>query len=343
MKIQAFYRRYVDKGVHLDMWFERNRRPRLLACILIQSHMRRFLRSRFMAAVRAKKNRAALFIQRVYRGFRCRKRLRISWAARRIQRFMKTLHFFKFKDSVIMVMQLRIMARKQHRLATRIQRVYRGHSTRVWVFNKRLWHFICILSARRIQRCYRRAKARWSMVPHVYPGEEWARRQCARRLARMILELYLDRARRGELAALMQQSAPSVQRLVRGFLAKSGAKKMVFLRQSLRNWFRPQFAGQFMQRFLASKLTHFKQAGDPGAEPSRPFVFREKACIVRAHLPERHRNRFEVDYRVFEAALAAWYHSRGLPLVLSEMQSIKRKFRNPMVRRRCIVISLPVS
>ncbi len=119
---------------------------RFFACVLIQSQMRRFLRSKFMSACRLKYNAAALAIQRIMRGRKCRSVLKIAWAARRIQKFMKRLHFFKFKDAVIMIMQLRLMARKQHRLAGLIQRVFRGHSTRCWVFNKRLWNFICVVS-----------------------------------------------------------------------------------------------------------------------------------------------------------------------------------------------------
>ncbi len=180
------------------------RKRRYFACVLIQSVMRRFLQSRFMAECRRRYNGAALNLERVFRGYKCRMRLLIAWAARRIQKFMKKLHFFKFRDAVIMIMQLRLMARKQHLLATFIQRVFRGYSARTWVFNKRLWQFICVMSARRIQRFYRREHARRSLVPFKYPGEEWVRHRCAKKLSRMILELYLDRSRRGELAQLMQ-------------------------------------------------------------------------------------------------------------------------------------------
>ncbi len=46
-----------------------------------------------------------------------------------------------------------------------------------------------------------------------------------------------------------------MQKLVRGFLAKSGAKKMAFLRKSFRSWFRPQFAGEFLEGYLRSKVS----------------------------------------------------------------------------------------
>ncbi len=58
---------------------------------------------------------------------------------------------------------------------------------------------------------------------------------------------------------------------------------------------------------------------------------REKACFVRAFLPELMKTKYEVPQRVFEASLAMWYHSKNIPLVKSEMDAIRRKFRNPMV------------
>jgi hypothetical protein len=58
---------------------------------------------------------------------------------------------------------------------------------------------------------------------------------------------------------------------------------------------------------------------------------REKACFVRAFLPELIKTKYEVPQRVFEASLAMWYHSKNIPLVKSEMDAIRRKFRNPMV------------
>ena len=48
-----------------------------------------------------------------------------------------------------------------------------------------------------------------------------------------------------------------MQRLVRAFLAKAGSRKMAFLRKGLRMWFSPQYAGEFMESFLAAKVSTF--------------------------------------------------------------------------------------
>lgn len=216
--------------------------------------MRIFLRSKYMDACRARYNKAALVIERHYRGFWCRKILRIDWAARKIAKFMKKLHFLKFRDAVIMIMQLRLLAKKQHNLSTLIQRVWRGYSTRVWVFNQRLWNFVCLMSARKIQRFYKREKERRSRVQFKFPDEEAILRRCATKLSRMILELYLDRNRRMQLANAMSESAPEIQKVVRAFLAKSGTKKIRFLRKAMRSWFKPVFAGEFMEKLLNNKV-----------------------------------------------------------------------------------------
>lgn len=242
------------QNAHTEKWYEQRKIIRFKAAIKIQTHMRRFLRSKFMDAQRVRYNAAALVIERCWRGFWCRKLLNIDWAARKIAKFMKKLHFLKFRDAVIMIMQLRLLAKKQHSLSTLIQRVWRGYSTRVWVFNQRLWNFVCLMSARKIQRWYKREKERKSRVQFKFPTEAETLKRCATKLSRMILELWLDRNRRVLLANAMSESAPAIQKVIRAFLAKSGAQKMRFLRKQMRSWFKPLFAGEFMEKLLNNKV-----------------------------------------------------------------------------------------
>jgi hypothetical protein len=163
------------------------------------------------------------------------------------------------------------------------------------------------------------------------PSDEWARRQCAKKLARLILELYLDVARRKQLYALMSGSAPQIQRMVRGFLAQAGTRKMRYLRASLRSWVKPQFAIDFLQNTLNSKLFYWKSATAAAlAEVEKPSSRKVRASYVRQFLPEEKKLQFEVDYRSFDVALELWYKSIGIPLSKSEKSSIKRMFKNPM-------------
>ena len=63
-----------------------------------------------------------------------------------------------------------------------------------------------------------------------------------------------DRMKRRQLALMMQGSVPELQRLVRGFLARSGAKRLKFIRSALRKWCQPQYASEFRFRCMFSQL-----------------------------------------------------------------------------------------
>lgn len=309
------------------MKYMRAKYKRLLAVTRIQALARRYFGRCKVHALRLLYNTSARHIQRTYRGFKCRQRLRIDWAARRIAKFMKTLHFFKFKDAVIMIMQLRRMFKKRMAITILIQRVYRGYAGRQYVFKKRYWNIVSRSYAQRIQRCFRQYMIRRAIVPWKPPGEEWVLKQCAKKLSRMLLEMYLDRSRRRDLAQLMLTSAPELQRLVRGFLGRAGTKKMTFLRHAMRNWIAPRLAGEFMEKYLNSKIFYLN-AAPPAIKATEEST--EAVLHIRKFLPEEKRNRFETDFRSFDHAIEAWYKSENMILLKSEKDSLLRKFRNPM-------------
>jgi hypothetical protein len=226
-----------------------------------------------------------------------------------------------------MIMQLRRMFKKRMMLSILIQRIYRGHVGRRYVFNKRYWGIICRSYAQRIQRYYRKYLIRKRLVPWVPPGEAWVLKQCAKKLARMLLEMYLDRSRRRELVVLMHTCAPDMQRLVRGFLGRAGNKKMAFLRQAMRNWIAPRLAGEFMESYLNSKIFYLNKSM---VTMMPPPVHPPAILHIRAFLPEEKRNRYETDFRSFDPAIEAWYKAENMILLQSEKDSILRKFRNPM-------------
>jgi hypothetical protein len=242
IRIQSCFRMYRVKKIHLELKDKKTPKLRMEAAITIQTQMRRFLETRYMKEKRKLYNFSCTQIQRIFRGWSTRQELRRQWAARRIQKFMKLLHFLKFRDTVIMVMQLRRLFQHRVKTACYLQRILRGYSARLFVFNKRFYNIISRVSAKKIQRWYRFHHERRNRKPWVPPSEEWARKQCAKKLSRMILELYLNSKRRKQLLVTMNKSAPEVQRLVRGFLAKQGRKKLSFLRNALRNWMKPEFA-----------------------------------------------------------------------------------------------------
>ena len=323
--IQRVYRGYRFRKTHLLLRYQKAIPKRRAAAIVIQAQMRRFLRTKFMQERRRIMNVAGNRIQKIFRGWACRRRLKKNWAARRIVKLMKKLHLFKFKDLVIMVIQLKRMFKRRADAALLLQRFFRGFRVRNSIFRNRLWEFIMKRSARLLQRFLRKAMDRIRRSRLRKYGESWALEQCAKKLSRMILEMYLDRMRRRELFAIMNKSAPEIQRLVRGFLAKAGAKKMSYLRNSFRSWLQPKFAVDFLQRTLNNKIFYLKTA-QVGVQ--RAFV--EKPQYVRLFLKDDLKKKFEVDYRSFDSALDLWYKSIGMPLSKSERELIKKTFKNPM-------------
>lgn len=326
-RIQAWYRGCMSRKIHVNIRYIRFKYVRLVAAVKIQALARRYFGACKVHARRLLFKESATHLQRTWRGYWRRKQLRIDWAARRLAKFMKLLHFFRFKDAVIMIMQLRRMFKRRVQLTLRIQRVARGFAGRRFVFHKRYWNLVRRAFAKKIQRAFRQYLIRRAEVPWVPPREEVILARCAKRLSRMLLEMFLDKERRKDLARLMHGSAPAMQRLVRGFLGRAGTKKMAFLRGALRHWVQPRLAGEFMEKFLNSRMYFAKQPiALVKAEEERPV----NPHHIRRFLPEEKRERFEVDFRSFDPAIEGWYKSKNMILLKSEKDALLRKFRNPM-------------
>jgi hypothetical protein len=326
-RIQAWFRGCRCRRIHVNIKYMQDVYRRLCAAVKIQSLARRYMASCAVTALKLKYKTSATHIERWWRGYKCRRILKIDWAARRIAKFMKRLFFFKFKDSVIMIMQLRRIFKRRVMLAVKIQRVYRGHSARIFVFNKRYWNIVQRTYCQKIQKAFRQFMVRRSYVPWNPPGEDWALSQCAKKLSRMILELYRDKDRRHDLARLMHASAPAVQRLIRGFLGRAGTKKMAFLRAAMRSWLQPRLAGEFMEKYLNSRMYFQKNL--------QVVEVKEEERVhnphhIRQFLPEEKRESFEVDFRSFDPAIDLWYKSKNMILLQSEKDALMRKFKNPM-------------
>jgi hypothetical protein len=250
IRIQSTYRMYRERNIHLLLKDEKMKQIRFIASIVIQTQIRRFLFTKYMRQKRKLYNDCATMIQRIYRGYFCRCSLRIDWAAKRLTKFMKLLHFFKFRDTVIMVMQLRRLFLHRNNAAIEIQRIVRGFEGRLFVFRKCYYEILSFHSLRKIQRWYRYHHERRNRKPWNPPSEEWALKQCSKKLSRLLCEVYLDSKRRKNLMMTMNDSAPEIQRLIRGFLGKKGKSKLSYLRNAFRSWMKPYYAIDFMKQFL---------------------------------------------------------------------------------------------
>jgi IQ calmodulin-binding motif len=211
-------------------------KKRLRATIVIQSRMRVFLAGKHVEQRRELFNKSALIIQRYYRGFRCRMTAYVNWAKRRIFAFMKRLRYLKFKDIAIMVMQIRLTFLRRLKAVTLIQKMVRGLLGRKSVFRYRLWLFIVKRSTKVIQRyCYNHIK-NIKVEPKKVPSDNWARRQCSKKLAMLIYNMYTNKKYRQDLNDITKVSALPLQRIIRGFLARRGSLKVRHIRRALRKW-----------------------------------------------------------------------------------------------------------
>ena len=132
--IQSFWRMWKVRFAYKHLKYEMQKKKRLEATILMQAAGRRRLARNFVQKIREKRTWAALFVQRHYRGFRVRIHVRDEKACRRIQKFFHSIRIFKFKDAVIMMVQLKKLSRRRHGNALQIQRIFRGYLGTVTVF-----------------------------------------------------------------------------------------------------------------------------------------------------------------------------------------------------------------
>jgi hypothetical protein len=330
IRIQSTFRMYRVKNAHYLLKDTKMTKLRFEAAVTIQTQMRRFLQTRYMKEKRRLYNFSCTQIQRRFRGWSCRRELRRQWASRRITKFMKRLHFLKFRDTVIMVMQLRRLFLRRGTSATFVQRIYRGYAGRMFVFNKRLYNLVSRISTRKIQRWYRFHHERIHRKPWTSPPDSWAVEQCAKKLSRLILELYLNSKRRKELLMKMDQSAPQVQRLIRGFLAKQGKKKLSYLRKALRSWMKPTFALDFMEEFLKNRYMEVYFKKKLYLKDDVRDALPHQSLFLRSFLKPEQQNGTEIDRVTFESLLDQWYTSINLPLMSSEKEAIMKRFRNPV-------------
>ncbi|RYH07695.1 hypothetical protein EON65_41525, partial [archaeon] len=333
IKIQSTYRMYRCKNLHLTYFYIKQVNRRWQGAIRIQCNMRKFLESKFMKIRRKLYHGACKTIQRIYRGFVVRYWMLKERSAKRIQKFMKKLYFFKFRDAVILVMQLRLLFIKRHNMAMFIQRVYRGYCARMLIFHMRYWRIISNTYARKIQRWYWiwltiRRKKPWSP-----PSEEFLYSVVSRKVCMLLYNIYSDYKRRKAMMENMHTYMPVIQRIVRGFLAKKGTKKLQHVRKVLQSYVKPVFMHAFYQTMVSNSTINkyiYTAYTQPRLVATKQEEVKRTQFFLRKHLPLPLQNFTEVHYKIFTQALMAYYRELQLPLSQYECMSILRKFKNPM-------------
>jgi hypothetical protein len=104
---------------------------RVERAIVIQCQMRRFLGLKRVKHRRKTYQAGALFLQRCYRGYRVRRWLRRDRAAKVLQRASKTFKDRQFFNTVMMLVQLRRLFQRRDEAVVVMQKIVRGHMTRL--------------------------------------------------------------------------------------------------------------------------------------------------------------------------------------------------------------------
>ena len=328
-KLQATWRRFKVHGMHRKLIYEKIRQKRLEAVILMQCVGRRRMAYNRVSAIRKRRNGAALFVQRHFRGFISRKKTRQLWAGRRILAFFKRLRFLKFRDAVIVMMQLRRLSKRRHSAARNIQRVIRGHRCRLQLFQEKLWEWVKNRSAKVITAEIRAYIAKKPKVidKFQYPTEAWARRECGKRIAKMLWRILLNRRARAAFRTKLGEVAKYVQRHARGFIARKGVAKMAFLHKEMQKWIKPELAAEFTQRFYDSNVFYLADRVKKAPPPPPPPV--EKTWLLRPFLNETVKEDPEVSEEDFHHAIHKWYNSQHVPIISSEIKALRDEFQNP--------------
>ena len=107
-KIQSFWRRYVQLDVHRRLGLEAARPARIEGSLRIQRQIRAFLGRKHARQYKAARTRATILVQKRFRGYVVRTRMLRLRAGRRVYKFVKRLRFFKYRDVVIMTVQVGI-------------------------------------------------------------------------------------------------------------------------------------------------------------------------------------------------------------------------------------------
>lgn len=330
--IQAIYRGYRIRYIHKQLKLKKNIPIRAEKVLIIQCQIRRFLSTKYVQARRLLYNTSATNIQKVYHGYLVRKWVKRDRAARVLQRASRMWRDRHFFNTVMMMVQLRKLFQRRIDAAIEIQRIIRGYLSRL---NFSRYRKLILLkfhtAARIIQILFAKHKKYLEEKRRLARLND--RTKMMRKLAQLIEELYFQRQDRIRLWQALQNAAPVMQSLVRGFLGRTKAVRMKFLRKALRTWCEPHFATEFMREILERKIAASIYVSDQLFQLKTLANVRSKRkddVKFIDFLPEIVINKTSIDKRIFLFTLSKYYEHLKKPLLISELQSIYKRFRDPI-------------
>lgn len=331
-KCQSYWRRYRYLSIHtFALTLDVIRLARIEATIKIQRQIRRYLSTKFVVKMRKERTHAAVYVQSHYRGYLVRKKLRLLRAGRKVHKFTKKLRFFKFRDTIIMTIQLRKLFKRRYNAAVEIQKYMRGKLTRLSFFYVKLNFFITNRAAKAITIWLREVirKRMRKREKFIYPTDTWAKMQCEKKLAHLVWRMMQPSLERQRLAKAFQKYAVPIQKVIRGFIGRSGAKQMRCVQRDTRAWLELKHANYFLSQFYESHLFSSEKPKSAPVEKPKP----KELNVLRKLLPMKYQGDLEVDTLVFNDIISQYYESRATPLLTSELDAIKINFANPASRR----------
>ena len=329
--VQRQQRMYKVKNKHLVLKSKKAIRKRNRACVRIQCCMRMYLGKKHVEELRILKNSSATRIQKHFRGYWCRHEFKIDQSAKCITRLFRFVRQSKMRDSVIAVLQIKKLFIRKMEMAVVVQRIIRG-----WLVRRRIWRakwreFVNRRAAKVIQKHFREFLRLKYLVFWKPPGEEWVRARVAERLGNLLTNMMVQVKRRRQLMIAYQNGAPEFQRILRGFFARSGVKKMKYLRTMIRQLAPQKHAKEFLQVHM---LEHLPWVPKPKPRVEEEIFIPPPVAppdgFTRLFLAPNLRKKPDVDAKEFVPACKAWYKSRQLPMLHSEVDALCRVFANPM-------------
>ena len=103
---------------------------------------------------------------------------------------------------------------------------------------------------------------------------------------------------------------------------------MKYLHQLMNKWIKPEFATEFIERFFESNIFYLKDARKKKVKkvPPPPPI---PTWLLRPLLPEAVKDDPEVSDENFMIAISAWYKEQAVPMLQSEIDSLRTEFANP--------------
>lgn len=329
--IQAMFRGYRVRHSHKMILLKQKIPYRAERVVQIQCQMRRYLSLQSVKRRRILFHASALNIQKVYKGFLVRRWFKRNQAARVLQRAAKMWKDRHFFSTVMMMIQLKRLFQRRIDASIQIQRIIRGYLSRLHFSRYRQQILMKFSTSAMILQMLFKKHQRY-LAEQRRLAKLRDKTKFMKKLAYLVEELYFQRKERHRLKLLVFNAVPVIQALIRGYLGRSRGQRMKFLRKALKTWCQPHYAVEFMREILENKIPKSLYVSENLFQLTTAHMTRShrKEILLIDFLPHDNQHRSSVDKRVYLFTLTKYYEYLRKPLLISEVQSLYHRFRDPL-------------